>query len=135
MLDPWKTLRRLVHVTVHWVRMPDDVPARTDGINRIWIDKRLQQVERRCALAHELVHLEWRHTESQESACERAVCIETARRLIPIEELCRYAAWSRSHSELADDLRVTEDVLTDRLSSLTAEEGAALAAVEHQTHH
>lgn len=135
MFDPWRALRHLVHVTIDWVRMPDDVPGRTNGIDMIWIDNRLQQLERRCVLVHELVHLERRHVGCQPASVERAVSIETARRLIPIEQLCRHAAWSRSLHELADDLWVTGNVLTDRLTSLTPEESADLNAVEHQTHH
>jgi hypothetical protein len=134
MFDPWGTLRHLVHVTVRWVRMPDNVPGRTNGTDIIWLDNRLQQVERRCVLAHELVHLEWRHTGCQLPKYEKAVRVETARRLIPIEQLCRHAAWARSHSELADELWVTEMVLSDRLANLTAPETAALAATEIQTH-
>lgn len=135
MFDPWGTLRHLVHVRISWVRMPDDIPGRTNGVDTIWLDDRLQQVERRCALAHELVHLERRHRGCQHPSSERAVCIETARRLIPIEQLCHHAAWARSHSELAEELWVTKEVLTDRLASLTASEITALSAVEHQTHH
>jgi len=114
--------------------MPDNVPGRTNGTDIIWLDNRLQQVERRCVLAHELVHVERRHIGCQPPAVERSVRIETARRLIPIGELCRHVAWARSHAELADELWVTEMVLTDRLSSLTPDETTALSMVEVQTH-
>lgn len=134
MFDPWGTLRRLVHVTVHWRRMPDNVAGRTNGVDTIWIDDRLHQVERRCVLAHELVHLEWGHRTMQPPSVERAVCIETARRLITIEQLCLHVAWARSFDELADDLWVTGMVLKDRLNHLTPAESEALAAVELQTY-
>lgn len=112
--------------------MPDGVPGRTDGLRVIWLDTRLQQVERRCALTHELVHLERGHDGCQEPRIERQVCAETARRLIPVDDLCKHAAWTSNVHELADELWVTERVVTDRLQSLTPEESAQLALVEHQ---
>lgn len=133
MFDPWGALRRLTHIHISFVRMPDGVPGRTDGIRIIWLDKRLQQDERRCALVHELVHLERGHVGCQEPAVERQVRIETARRLIPIDDLCQHAAWANSIYELAQDLWVTPEVATDRLQSLTPTEMAQLSLVEHQT--
>lgn len=132
MFDPWGTLRRLTHIHVAFVRMPDGVPGRTDGLRVIWLDKSLQQVERRCALAHELVHIEFGHEGCQRPGIEHQVRVETARRLITIEDLCRHLAWARSSQELAEDLWVTTDVLTDRQQSLTPDEAAQLSLVEHQ---
>ena len=132
MFDPWGALRRLTHIHIAFIRMPDGVPGRTDGLRVIWLDSRLQQVERRCALTHELVHLERGHDGCQEPRIERQVCAETARRLIPVDDLCKHAAWTSNVNELADELWVTERVVTDRLQSLTPEESAQLALVEHQ---
>lgn len=132
MFDPWRALRRLKHVTISFVRMPDGAPGRTDGIRTIWLDNRLQQDERRCALVHELVHLERGHVGCQAPAVEHQVRIETARRLIPINDLCQHAAWANSIYDLAQDLWVTPEVATDRLQSLTPLEMAQLSLVEHQ---
>ncbi|SEE24732.1 protein of unknown function [Arthrobacter alpinus] len=132
MFDPWGTLRRLTHIHVSFVRMPDGAPGRTDGLRVIWLDKQLQQVERRCALAHELVHIELGHDGCQRPCIEHEVRVVTARNLIPIGNLCQHAAWARSVQELAEELWVTADVLTDRLGSLTADETAQLSLVEHQ---
>lgn len=133
MFDPWGALRRLTHIHISFVRMPDGVPGRTDGLRVIWLDNRLQQVERRCALAHELVHVELGHNGCQRPCTEHKVRVLTAQRLIPIDALCQHSAWARSLHELAEDLWVTPDVLTDRLESLTTDEAAQLALVEHQT--
>lgn len=133
MFDPWGALRRLTNIHVSFVRMPDGTPGRTDGLRIIWLDNRLQQVERRCAVTHELVHLERGHDGCQAPRIEHQVCVETARRLILIDELCRHAAWARGIHELADELWVTPEVVTYRLQSLTTEETAQLALIEHQT--
>lgn len=133
MFDPWGALRRLKHIHISFVRMPDAAPGRTDGLRVIWLDKRLQQDERRCALTHELVHIEHGHDGCQRPGVEHQVRVESAQLLIPIEDLCRNAAWASSIQELAEDLWVTPDVLIDRLQSLTPDETAQLALVEHQT--
>lgn len=132
MFDPWGALRRLTHIHISFVRMPDGAPGRTDGLRVIWLDKHLQQDERRCTLTHELIHIERGHDGCQRPCVEYRVRVETARRLIPIETLCKHSAWARSDQELAEDLWVTTDVLTDRLESLTPDETAQLSLVEHQ---
>ncbi|MET4003503.1 hypothetical protein ABIB48_002228 [Arthrobacter sp. UYCu511] len=133
MFDPWGALRRLTHIHISFVRMPDGAPGRTDGLKVIWLDSRLQQDERRCTLAHELVPLEFGHAGCQAPRIEYEVRAETARRLIPLEALCTHAAWAASIHELAADLWVTPEVATDRLQTLTPDETAQLSLVEHQT--
>ena len=133
MFDPWGTLRRLRHIHISFTRMPDGVPGRTDGLRVIWLDSRLQQDQRRCTLTHELVHMERGHEGCQERTIEHEVRAETARLLIPIEALCRHAAWASCIDELAEDLWVTPDVVTDRIQTLTPQEAAQLSLVEHQT--
>lgn len=127
MFSPWGALRELTHVTLHFILMPDGAPGRTDGRARIWLDKRLQQAERRCALTHELVHLEYGHTSCQPPRFERRVREETARRLIHIDQLAEAYRWTQHPAELADELWVTPDVVRDRLDALTDEERARLA--------
>lgn len=123
----------MTQIQISFTRMPDGIPGRTDGLRVIWLDSRLQQVERRCAVTHELVHLERGHDGCQEPAIEFQVCVETARRLITIDDLCEHAAWATSMHELAEDLWVTPDVVTHRLQSLTPAETSLMALVEHQT--
>ncbi|WP_138445210.1 ImmA/IrrE family metallo-endopeptidase [Sinomonas susongensis] len=128
MFSPWGALRELTHVTLHFIVMPDGAPARTDGRRRIWLDKRLQQAERRCALTHELVHLEHGHTSCQGPRVERRVREETARRLVPFELLVEAYRWTQHPDELAEELWVTVDVVRDLLAALTDVERTALAA-------
>lgn len=119
MFQPWGELRRLTHIIVIWKRPAPDVPAATDGERRIWIDPGLSQRERRCTLTHELVHLGLRHRGCQPPGVERRVREAAARRLIAWERLVAEVAWARSLGELADELWVTEEVLADRLASLS----------------
>ncbi|WP_415854386.1 ImmA/IrrE family metallo-endopeptidase [Sinomonas sp. G460-2] len=128
MFSPWGALRELAHVTLHFILMPDGAPGRTDGRARIWLDKRLQQAERRCALTHELVHLEHGHTRCQGARVERHVREETARRLIQIDDLAEAYRWTHHPAELAEELWVTADVVRDRLAALSESEQARLAA-------
>lgn len=134
MFHPWGILRKLAHIRLSWVLMPDLVPGRTNGVDIIWMDKRLDQVERRCTLTHELIHIERHHTGCQPASVELQVCLETARRLIPIEALAASLRWSTWPAELSDELWVTQDVLRDRLRGLTEDELALLMATETQPH-
>ncbi|MGP5219396.1 ImmA/IrrE family metallo-endopeptidase [Arthrobacter rhombi] len=119
MFHPWGELRRLTHIIVIWKRPAPEVPAATDGERRIWIDPGLSQRERRCTLTHELVHLGARHRGCQPAGVERRVRAVAARELVTWEQLLMEVPWARSLSELADELWVTEDVLADRLGSLS----------------
>ena len=96
--------------------------AATNGHNAIWLDVDLLQVERRCALTHELVHIELGHTTGHDTADEALVRQITAERLIPTRRL--FDAWhaALSFEELADALWVTPEVLHDRLDNLSPDE-------------
>lgn len=134
MFHPWRALRALTHVIVVWVRPHPALPAATNGSDIVWLDPRLTQVERRCVLAHELVHLEHGHEGCQPAAVEHAVRAETARRLITIDSFLAAIPWSEHLAVLADELWVTEQVLLDRLAGLTPTERAAIAA-RAEVHH
>lgn len=125
-------MRALAHVRLSWVVMPDGAPGRTNGVDIIWLDRGLDQVERRCAVTHELIHLERRHLGCQPPAVEADVCAETAKRLIHLDHLAKGLAWARSFSELADELWVTPEVLRDRFTNLTDAEWAVLLSIELQ---
>ncbi|MCD4853631.1 ImmA/IrrE family metallo-endopeptidase [Arthrobacter sp. AK01] len=112
--------------------MPDGARGRTNGVDVIWLNKGQQQVERRCALAHELVHLEGEHRGCQPLGIETDVCEETARRLIPMDLLSKSLRWARSFDELADELWVTPDVLKDRFTGLEDKEWETLLTLELQ---
>lgn len=126
MFHPWRALRQLQHVIVEWIRPHPRLVGASDGRCRIWLDPRMSQVERRCVLTHELVHIHYEHRGCQPFAVERMVRVEAARCLISIEDLQRCAVWALSPAELADELWVTEMVLDDRLRNLTAGEWESL---------
>ncbi|WP_426302741.1 ImmA/IrrE family metallo-endopeptidase [Arthrobacter sp. R-11] len=130
--DPWGSLRSLEHVRLSWVDMPDGARGRTNGTDLIWLNRGQQQVERRCALTHELVHLERRDIGCQPATVEAIVNAETARRLIHLDHLAKALAWARAFHELADELWVTPDVLQDRIDHLTEDEWDILLSVELQ---
>lgn len=115
------------HVVVEWIRPHPRAPGATNGADVIWLDPRMSQVERRCVLAHELVHLEYGHRGCQPPAVEREVRAEAARRLVHMDELVPAVRWSRSLDELADELWVTPLVAQDRLAGLSDEERRVLA--------
>lgn len=133
MFHPWGILRKLTHIRVTWADLPTGILGYTNGVDEIVMDKRLLQVERRCTLAHELVHIEWGHTKCQSHKCEQLVLAEVSRRLIPIEQMLKYIPWARNFSELADELWVTGDVLGDRIKCLTKDEWVLIKALETQS--
>lgn len=115
------------HVVVEWMRPHPRAPGATNGADVIWLDPRMNQMERRCVLTHELVHLELEHRGCQPPAVEREVRTEAARRLVQMQHLVPAAQWALSLEELADELWVTPMVLRDRLSGLTDGERQELA--------
>lgn len=126
MWNPWRHLRDLLpHVTVHTHQR---LPAGTLGIQQgdiVWLDRDLTQTERRCTLAHEIVHYErgpapvevwWRERE------ERAVDQAAARRLVALEQLVDALLWTRQRDELAAELWVDDHTLAALARSLTPAE-------------
>lgn len=122
--QPWQHLRHFPHIRVIRAALPDGTVARTDGHSTIWLDHDLLQCEERCALTHELVHIERGHRREQPAAVEYAVREETARRLISFEWLVDAMQWSLCPNELADELCVTPEVVRDRIETLTTKEKA-----------
>lgn len=107
--------------------LPGGVRAATDGESRVWMRTGMSQVQRRCSLAHELVHLRRRHRGCQTEAVEWSVRREVARRLIPdIHVLADELTWAHTAHEAADHLWVTTEVLRDRLGGLHPAERALL---------
>ena len=134
---PWRTLRTdWAHVDVEHT---DDLPAGrladTNGVDEIRMRRRLLQVERRCALAHELVHLEHGDGHPCTPEVEAAVTLEAARRLISWEQLLGAVCWAHSEQELADELWVTVQMLRARTDALHADELMEIARAVHDAHH
>ena len=134
MFHPWRALREMTHVVVEWIRPHPRAPGATNGADVIWLDPRLSQVERRCVLTHELVHLEYGHRGCQPPAVEQAVRVRTAERLVELEDLAAAVKWTVDPDELAEELWVTPMVLQDRVAALSASEVAALVAIASHHH-
>jgi hypothetical protein len=109
---------------VYRVRMPDGVAARTDGVD-IWVDDRLNEVQEKCAVEHELEHIRRGHSTLQPEAIEMAVRYAVAKTLLP-DAGRRCNPDLKSLAAVAKDLGVTRQVLMDRAATLT--DNQALAA-------
>lgn len=104
----------------------------TNGRDLIRLDKRLLQVERRCTLAHELVHVEAGEGRACTPSRGREVDRIAAARLVPFEVLVKASRWARDPLELAEELWVTPSMLEARCETLTAAELFAVAGVENE---
>lgn len=132
MYHPWRRFRAAARWTLVQADLPDGVHGVTRWRDRtVTLDCQLSQVQRRCVICHELIHIERGPVASdmvlaarEESAVER----EVARRLIELQPLGEALAWSRHISEAADALWVTEDVLRARLNCLQPSERSYLDA-------
>lgn len=119
MFDPWAiTHERGIEV----IRLPlRHLSGYTDG-RRIWLDQHLTATEARCTLTHELIHLARGHNQHQPPTVEDRVRGDTARLLVPWAAITAHAGSQLSAWHLAQELGVTERVLTDRLKHASAEE-------------
>ena len=137
MHHPWRSLREREDITLHWADLPAPLHAVTDGTT-VWMHDRLLQTERRCAIAHELVHIE-RGTRCVDDAEEHRVRNITARQLIDAADLVRAVQWANTVEEAAEELWVTPAVLIDRLTGLSPVERAmidtAVRTAWHQEGH
>lgn len=91
------------------------------------MDPDLLQVERRCAIAHETVHLERGEHCSQDSAAERRADRIAAGRLVRLEALTQALLWSDDLEEVAHELWVTPEIARARIDILRPAEIAAIA--------
>lgn len=96
-------------------------------VDGIYIDRSLGQAARRCALTHEIIHLERGPVSIDPRlavAEERTVSILAAQRLIPISALIEAALWvsPTSPAELAAELWVDRPTLSIRLRHLSTDE-------------
>ena len=112
-------------VDVFRVRMPDGVAARTDGVS-IWLDDRLNEVQERCAIVHELIHIERGHSTVQVEAVEMAVRYEAAKRLLPDFKGCQGTTLAAA----ARGLGVTRQVLMDRAATLTDQQAESAGCLD-----
>lgn len=92
----------------------------------IFVDASLSRAEGRCALAHEIAHMDLGHWRTGvrhfDRRLEREADRLAARRLIPFPHLAHALRWSRDDRELAEELNVDLDTIRARLEHLTPDE-------------
>lgn len=129
--DPWGDLKSRPELTFGMARLQVGQAWWFAGLRAIAVDSRLGRIERRCAMAHELahvdlgdVHMEGRAGRRNEDAADQLA----ARRLIVLDDLLA-VIHSPDHATAASDLDVTEHILRVRLRHLhPAERGAVQRA-------
>lgn len=119
MLHPWRSLRRHQDITVRWKRMPGLLGTWCERTRTITLHPDQSQRQRRCTLTHETIHAERGHQGNCTGAVERAVNLESARRLIPLDRLAEALAWSQDEGEVADELWVDVETTRARIDGLT----------------
>lgn len=125
MHNPWRTLPP--HVIVEFASLPPPENGRSDGESRIVLHKRLKQVERRCSLEHEKVHLERGDMGKCRPGLEADIDRIVARRLVTFDELAAALAWTDQIDEVAHELWVTTKIARARIASLLPAEVAIIA--------
>lgn len=130
---PWREFReRGDDVLLFFTEFDDGRVAATQG-KHVFLDRRLKQVERRCAIQHEQVHLDRGETNcSDDQVKEHVVRRVTARRLLSASQLVPVALWTQSVEEAADELWVTPEVLRDFMASLSPIERAMIEYAVHK---
>lgn len=106
-------------VMVYKVPMPDGCAARTDGVN-IWVNEQLNDIETRCAVEHEMIHIERGEGTVQPEHIEMIVRYETARRLLPLDLIVGVCKNGKTLGQVATELGVTKRVLMDRAVTLSS---------------
>lgn len=128
-VDPYAWLAHAPIVRLEVGRLPDDEMGRwIPELDMIVLDDRLTQVERRCTLAHEMLH---RYNDDSPDLPEHLLLLQerqcrerTARLLIRLQDLADALLWSAQDNELAEVLWVDVPTLRDRLDTLHEDEKA-----------
>lgn len=133
---PWEDLAGRPELTFVRMRLPVADALYMPDVPGIAVDDRLNRVERRCVMAHELAHIDLGH-HHQVAGCgpgtsriqRRRECEAdqlAARRLLSIREMGEALAPASCRWEAADSLDVTEHLLDVRLEHLHPSERAYL---------
>jgi predicted transcriptional regulator len=124
--DPWRALGEYEGVRLVVADLPGTLRGQIDFVTRtITLHRRLEPVEQKCTLAHELVHLERGPVlVRQTSREERLVAAIAAARLVPIADLADALRWSDDVGVLADELSVDVRTIRVRLDNLSHAEKA-----------
>ncbi|MBM7795808.1 hypothetical protein JOD50_000760 [Pseudoglutamicibacter cumminsii] len=115
---PWSAANERGVIVIEDCTLPAGVKGMTDGRRIVYLSEALRtEIDRRCTLTHELIHIEQGHVGSQPAAIEHAVRRATALRLVPA---CLYREgiqWTPHLSELAEYWHVTPGVALDRITA------------------
>lgn len=96
---------------------------------RIILDPRLTPGQRRCTLAHEILHARRGPFPAWQLAREEAIInAAVARTLIPLPALVDMLAWSQQPEDVAEALGVDLETLRLRVEMLTPSERSLLVA-------
>jgi len=127
MQSPWQTLGEMPDVELVWTT-DDELLCGDDAwwdpdSRQIYLDSRLKQVVKRCALAHELAHVvredstcgDPHHDDRMEIAADRLA----ARWLLPdLDAIAQAFVTAESNGHAAEMLRVTVEILEARYAAL-----------------
>ncbi len=134
--NPWRTLKEQhPKLEVSFDALPAGTEAEWHG-DQVVLAARLNRTQRRCALMHELVHVErqvgWPDATAATMQREEAIVRrETAGRLVPAGELAAFVA-ERGTVEpicaqmVAEEFDVTVDIATEAMWALVRRQGASL---------
>jgi hypothetical protein len=121
--NPWEELARQPDILMAVLPLPAGDSWWLPDERAIVLHSRLNRAERKCALAHELIHAERADVALADPILaakqERAVDCEAARRLISLDALTDALMWTAHRRELADTLGVDVPTAFCRLSHLT----------------
>lgn len=117
--NPWRRLRALAHITLHWHDEHDPM-GWTDFTDTISLSRTLTWAERRVTVLHEVLHVERGPAPAWcEAKEERLVDREAARWLMPdVRAIGDALAWAHTYAEAAEELDVDEALLRVRLRYL-----------------
>lgn len=122
---PWREARARNWLEIRFGDVGHTTLAGCINGRRIQMADDLTQAERRCTIAHELVHDE-RRVYPRDAVLrareETAVHEIAARRLIELEDLIDVLRWARHAAEVADELWVDVPTLLALVRSLTDDE-------------
>lgn len=123
-----------------WDALPEDViltdaPIAERGryyhrLKTIVLRRGMRLVEQRSVLWHELIHAERGDEACDERTETNRIEREAARRAIDVFELADAMRWSDQLAEVADELKVTEDLLRVRLDHLHPAERGLLCRAD-----
>lgn len=132
--SPWDdAARRHPHVHIEWHPLLPAHAAWVPAHDVILVDESISRTERRCALAHELAHIDTGDEPTdlcffarrQETAADQLA----ARRLIHPDDLAAAVRWCHDPRELAEYLDVTLNVLALRCALLHPSERGVIDRV------